>query len=117
MTAGKAMGADQAALDEKYALRTPKGVEKLLRDKYYLLSRAYTRGDMAAVDILIDSEIAIERGGLTEKQRATIDLLYEKDYDQKQAAKVLNVDSSTLSRNKQAAIKKIARVFDEWNYN
>lgn len=114
---GKARGEGHDILESKYALRTPQGVEKLLRDKHFLLSRAYYRGDMDAIDIIIDAKRAIIKSRLTEKQERSIYLLFELDYDQKTAAAILDVDTSTLSRNKHAAVKKIAKVFDKWNYS
>jgi DNA-directed RNA polymerase specialized sigma subunit len=110
------VGEEHDKLERKYVLSTEKGVENLLKDRHHLHSRAVERGDMAAVDILIDMESAVELADLTQKQRETVVLLFDHDLEQKTAAKIIGIDTSTLTRNKQAAIKKITRIFNEWNY-
>jgi DNA-directed RNA polymerase specialized sigma subunit len=109
-------GEEHDKLESKYALTTIKGVDRLLKDTHNLRSRAVERGEMAAVDILIDMELAISKAKLTERQQETVDLLYEYDLEGKRAAELMGIDSSTLSRNKQAALKKIVRVYKDWNY-
>lgn len=101
----------------KYTLDTTEGVEKILEDTHKIRSRAFERGDMAAIDLLVDLEAAIELAPLTDKQRTAITLYYEKDYSQETTAKHMGCDTSTVSRHRKAAIKHITDVYKQWEYN
>jgi DNA-directed RNA polymerase specialized sigma subunit len=109
-------GSEHDSYESIYALNTPKGVGRLLKDMHKLHSRAYEQGDYAAIDILVDMEQAIEKAELTDRQDQAVDYLYRKDFEQGEAAKELGVDGSTLSRHRKAALTKIAAVYREWNY-
>lgn len=110
-------GEGHAQYEEKYALHTSKGVGRLLKDIHKLEIRAYEKGDMAAVDIMIDLTSAIEQADLTQKQRDAIHYVYELDLEQGPASEKLGIHFSTLSRNLKAALGKIARVYQLWKYN
>lgn len=101
----------------KYTLDTAEGVEKLLEDTHKIRSRALERGDMAAIDLLVDLESAIEIAPLTDKQRRAITLYYENDLSQEETAKRMGCDTSTVSRHRKAALKHITKVYKDWNYN
>jgi len=110
------IGSEHDKYEQKYSFYTTAGVGRLLKDFHKLKIRAYEKGDIAAVDIKNDLFLAIESADLTEKQRQAIHLLYIVDMDNGSAAKKLGIDSSTLSRNKKAALRKIVEVFRFWNY-
>lgn len=102
--------------EQSYSFYTEKGIGRLLKDFHKLKIRAYERGDLAAVDIRIDLQKAIELANLTDKQKQALDLLYNHDLSLKEAAAILGVDDSTLSRTRKAALNKIAKVYREWKY-
>jgi DNA-directed RNA polymerase specialized sigma24 family protein len=102
--------------EQTYDFYSTDGIERLLRDIHKLQSRAYEKGDFAAIDITVDLNHAINAAGLTDKQREAIDYLYIQDMKIDDAAKLIGVNKSTLSRNKEAALRKIAAVFKKWNY-
>lgn len=110
------VGAEHKQYEQKYDFYSKEGIERLLRDTHKLHIRAFERGDMAAVDIMLDMELAIERAGLTDKQRQAIELLFEKDLKLKDAAALQGIEHSTLSRNKSSAITKLSNVYREWEY-
>jgi len=110
------VGSEHQKYEQKYAFYTDKGIQRLLKDIHKLRIRAFEKGDIAAVDIQIDLSLAIKAANLTEKQELAITYLYEDDMKQSDAAKRLCIDESTLSRNKEAALEKIAKVYREWNY-
>ncbi|MFB5568647.1 sigma factor-like helix-turn-helix DNA-binding protein [Bacillus cereus] len=101
----------------KYTLDTTEGVEKLLEDTHKIRSRALDRGDMAAIDLLVDLESAIELAPLTDKQRRVVELYYKNDLSQKATAALMDCDTSTVSRHRKAALKHITNVYKQWEYN
>lgn len=104
-------------LESRYVLNTTKGVEKILKDIYHLRSSAFTRSDFAAIDLLLDLCTAIEKANLSKRQRETLYYLYILGYSQRETAAILGVDEPVISIPKTAALRKIAKVFDEWGYS
>jgi RNA polymerase sigma factor (sigma-70 family) len=105
--------AGERRLESMYALDNPKGVRTLLSDYYALVSRQY-KGDYHAVDILIDLHTAIERAGLTKRQREVLDYIYFRQYNQTETARELGIKQTHVSRHLAVAESKIARVFEAW---
>lgn len=110
-------GASAKRYESKYTLSTTKGVAKLLRDYHTLRSRAYERGDMAAIDIIVDLQTALKVAGLTDRQRESITYYYLQDRDQEETAKRMKCDISTESRHRRAALERITAVYIKWQYN
>lgn len=102
--------------EQSYQFYNAKGIDRLLRDFPKLRLKAYETGDMAAVDIRLDLERAIQIADLTEKQARTMDLIYNHDMTATEAAEYLGVDTSTVSRTRKTALNKIAAVYRLWNY-
>ncbi|PAE24050.1 sigma factor-like helix-turn-helix DNA-binding protein [Bacillus sp. 7894-2] len=65
-------------------------------------------------DELADLDEAIELAELTIKQREVIDLLYVKYFDGVEVAEKLGVEPSTVTRHAQAAVRKIANIYEQW---
>mgnify|MGYP000940852541 CR=1 FL=1 len=71
--------AKMRAYEQRYALDSPAGVKRLLRDYHALVERQYD-GDYDAVILLVDLATAIEKAGLTERQREALTLVYSRTY-------------------------------------
>jgi RNA polymerase sigma factor (sigma-70 family) len=100
--------------EQRYALDNADGVRMLLSEYHALINRQY-QGDYAAVDILCDLATAINRAGLTDRQRQAIELVYVDDMTQEDAAKALGIRQDTVSRHLTIAATKIARVYEYWS--
>jgi RNA polymerase sigma factor (sigma-70 family) len=104
----------ERSLDAKYpALDNPQGLRILLGDLHALKSRQYA-GDYDATVILLDLYDAIERAGLTDRQRQAIDLVYGEDLTQKDAGERLGIAQNTLSEALERALENIAEVYFYW---
>lgn len=101
---------------QHYQFYTTKGIERLLKDIKYLENRSIDHGDMAAVDILIDLEHAINLADLTDRQREIFYLVYIQDMKLAEAANRLGIDVSTASRIKKSMLKRILKVYKAWKY-
>jgi DNA-directed RNA polymerase specialized sigma24 family protein len=101
---------------ESYALSTPAGVKKLLRDRHKIGSRRFS-GDTAASDILLDLHSAIESAGLTDRMAEAVAYVYGLDTTQGQAAKLLGVTREAVKDLLFQATKRIAAVYRRWNYD
>lgn len=102
--------------EQTYQFYTEKGIDRLLKDFHTLKLRAYDHGDMAAVDIRLDLERAIELARLTDRQKQILDLIYNHDMKVEEIAEQLGVNASTVSRTRKAALAKIAAVYRSWKY-
>lgn len=102
--------------EQTYQFYNEKGINRLLKDFHNLKIRAYDRGDMAAIDIRLDLEKAIELAQLTDRQKEVLDLIFNRDMKIEDVAALLGVDSSTVSRTKKAGLTRIARVYRDWKY-
>jgi hypothetical protein len=110
-------GASTKKYENKYTLSTTKGVKSLLKDLHALNSRAFERGDTAAIDLLVDLQRAIEQAKLTNKQLTSLTYYYFKDQDQETTAKAMGCDITTESRHRKAALERIKNVYIKWEYN
>ncbi|SFX47723.1 hypothetical protein SAMN04487866_10917 [Thermoactinomyces sp. DSM 45891] len=102
--------------EQSYSFYTTKGVSRLLADLPKIKIRAYERGETAAIDICLDLQKAIQLAKLTPKQKEAIRHLYVYDRGIVEAAELLDIDYSTLSRTRKTALKKIAKVYKRWRY-
>jgi DNA-directed RNA polymerase specialized sigma24 family protein len=102
-------------LEQRYgaALDNRESVRLLLSDYHALDSRRF-KGDYAACDVLIDLHTAIERAGLTNRQREVLDYIYFRQYNQTETARELGIKQTHVSRHLAVAESKIARVFEAW---
>lgn len=110
----------ERSLDVKYhALDSADGVRQLLGDYHALCERRY-KGDYAASDILIDLHTAIERAGLTNRQRLALRLVFVDDLTQTDAGIALGrltgkqSSKQTVNRLIAVATAKIAWVYEYW---
>lgn len=99
--------------EARYALDSAEGV-RLLLGEYHALRLRRFNGDTAASDILIDLATAIERAGLTDRQRQAVELVYFADMSQVDTAERLSVSKQTVNRLITVAAVKIARVYEKW---
>jgi predicted DNA-binding protein (UPF0251 family) len=101
---------------QTYALNTPKGVARLLRDRYRIAERRF-KGDTAASDILIDLSSAIESAGLTQRQAEALALVHGKwQLTQSEAAEVMGVGQRSVSQMITEVNGKLAAIYRRWNY-
>jgi predicted DNA-binding protein (UPF0251 family) len=111
--------AKERTLEQCYALDNPEGVRLLLGDYHALKIRRFN-GDYAASDILIDLETAINRAGLTDRQRQALRLVYVDDLTQEDAGIKLGhltgkqSSKQTVNRLVNVASVKVARVYEYW---
>ncbi|RAU96826.1 sigma factor-like helix-turn-helix DNA-binding protein [Paenibacillus sp. YN15] len=107
---------DERNLSVKYALNDKRGVRLLLRDRYHIANRRFL-GDLAAADILIDLNSAIESAGLTERQAEALGYVYGYwQLTQEEAAQTMGIRQNTVSELLDIACERIAGVFERWNY-
>ncbi|AOC55312.1 sigma factor-like helix-turn-helix DNA-binding protein [Bacillus pumilus] len=99
--------------ETQYKLDGPDGVKALLADYTTLRQRRFL-GDMAACDILIDLDRAIELAALTGKQYEALRLVYFEDFTQVEAGKQLGVRQDVISQHITVAISKIADIYYYW---
>lgn len=100
--------------DSVYKLTTPAGVKRLLRDRHDIAERRY-KGDTDASDILLDLYDAIDSAGLSDQQALAIALLYgPAQLTQEEAAEILKLDRSSITKMIDRAVQKIARVYRKW---
>jgi len=107
--------AKERTYTESYALSTPAGVKKLLRDRHHIASRRY-KGDTAASDILIDLHSAINSAGLTDRQTEAVAWVYGVDVTQSKAAAIMGISQQAVESLLSAAIIRISDVYKRWNY-
>ena len=93
--------------EELYPLDTKKGVLSLLCSIHQVGEKRFYEGDYDACNLLIDLESAIEKAGLTVKQKQIIDLLYYKGFTQIEAAQVTGSSQQAVLNRKKNAIHKI----------
>ncbi|MEX1029582.1 MAG: sigma factor-like helix-turn-helix DNA-binding protein [Paenibacillaceae bacterium] len=91
-------------------------VAVLLHDRSRLSSRRYV-GDYTASDILIDLDRAIRLAQLTERQSQVIKFVFTLDMTQEAAAIAMQVTQVAVSKTLNGACKRIANVFQNWDYN
>lgn len=104
----------ERSLDAKYpALDNPQGLRILLSDLHALKVRQY-QGDYDATVILIDLATAIERAGLTDRQRKAIDLVYGEDLTQRDAGERMGIAQNTVSEAVERALEAIAEIYWYW---
>jgi len=107
--------AKERALEESYpALNTAAGIKRLLAEINALVIRQY-QGDYDAAVLLIDLENAKEKAKLTERQFEALQLIYEDDLTQEDAAKVLGISQQVLARHLNVATSKIADIYEYWS--
>ncbi|MGM0966964.1 MAG: DUF134 domain-containing protein [Bacillota bacterium] len=113
------MGASTSKPDQhlryetQYKLDGPDGIKALLADYTTLRQRRFL-GDMAACDILIDLDRAIELAALTGKQYEALRLVYFDDLSQTQAGEALGVSQKNVFKNLESAVSKIADIYYYW---
>ncbi|MDQ0154933.1 sigma factor-like helix-turn-helix DNA-binding protein [Robertmurraya andreesenii] len=108
------LNAKERTLEAKYhALDSADGVRQLLGDYNALVQRQYA-GDYNAIVILVDLATAIERAGLTDRQRQALALVFEEEYTQVETADELGISKQTVNRLISVATAKVARVYEAW---
>ncbi|MBG9788707.1 sigma factor-like helix-turn-helix DNA-binding protein [Brevibacillus laterosporus] len=103
-------------LSVRYALNDRDGVHAILRDIHHLRSSRYERGDYAACDVLIDLAEAIERAGLTDREKEALSLYYLDDLTQEEAGRTVGVGKPRINQLVNTGLKRIATVYSRWNY-
>ena len=97
-------------LDDAYPVDTQKGVLAILSRIHYIREGRFARGDYDASILLIDFEQSLREAKLTARQRQIIDLVFEQDMYQEEAANILGISQQTVSVHINALVKRIAAV-------
>ena len=104
-----------ATTTETYALSTPAGVKRLLRDRHRIASRRFS-GDTAASDIIIDLHSALNSAGLTDRQTEAVAWVFGADATQARAAEIMGITRQAVDNYVGEAAKRIAAVYERWEY-
>lgn len=88
-------------------------VEALL-EHYDSVSQKRDEGAYHLSDELLDLEHAIKDAELTDRQRESIELTFGQGYEHHEAARVIGVERSVVTRHCAAAIRKIASIYEQW---
>jgi DNA-directed RNA polymerase specialized sigma24 family protein len=88
-------------------------VKALLEFNEELLERKFS-GRWNLVDELVDLDHAISQATLTDKQRESVRLVYGENMGQGEAALALATSQPNISLHLTAAIRKIAKVYENW---
>jgi DNA-directed RNA polymerase specialized sigma subunit len=78
------------------------------------LSESRDRGNYALVDELADLENAVGVANLTDKQREALRLYYGEVRTEREVAYILGVYQRAVSKSLDAAVGKIAKVYENW---
>ena len=97
-------------LDDAYPIDTPKGVHALLSQIHYIREGRFTRGDYDASILLIDFEQSQQEANLTARQMQIIEMVFEQDMYQEEAANILSISQQAVSDHINALVRRIARV-------
>ncbi|MGM0846872.1 MAG: LuxR C-terminal-related transcriptional regulator [Bacillota bacterium] len=103
------------ALEEKYILYEAKGIKKVIKEFYNIKTRIETKGDFDGVILLVDLEKAIKEANLGNRQSQVLEL-NKIGYKQKEIAEMLGIDRKTVTATFNQACKKIAQVYQDWDY-
>lgn len=87
---------------------------RLLLGDYNALKLRRFNGDYAASDILIDLDTAIDRAGLTERQRQALRLVYFDDLTQEEAGKRMGLAKDSVNHLINRAAKAITEIYYYW---
>lgn len=90
-------------------------VESTLENVLRLDCRTTYNGDYKAVEILLDLDTAIKEADLTDRQLEVLRLYYVSGFEHKEIGDKLGIHRSTVSHYVRNAIKKIAKVFADWD--
>lgn len=71
-------------------------------------------GKFEKLDTVIDSELAVQKAGLTVQQMKIVELRWIKGFTQMETAEVLEISQPTVLQHEQYAKKKIQKVLSEW---
>ena len=97
-------------LQDAYPIDTPKGVHALLSHIHRIREGRFIRGDYDASILLIDFEQSLEEAKLTARQKKIIELVFELDLYQEEAANILGITQQAISDHVSALVSRIAIV-------
>ncbi|MDP5273210.1 sigma factor-like helix-turn-helix DNA-binding protein [Chengkuizengella axinellae] len=89
-------------------------MKKLLQDHHHIAERRY-KGDMAASDMLMDLQTAVQLAMLTRRQAEALRLVYVYQMKQKEAAVKMDVTQQAVEQFINGACNRIAGVYKKWN--
>ena len=97
-------------LDDAYPIDKPKGVHALLLHIHHIRESRFTRGDYDASILLIDFEQSLEEARLTARQKQIIEMVFELNLYQEEAANILGISQQAISNHVNASVRRIAIV-------
>jgi DNA-binding CsgD family transcriptional regulator len=93
--------------DEQFPMHTPKGVEVFLENLQYIYSRRL-KGDLDASLLLLDFESTKNQAPLTRREREVLYWRYEREFTEKETAKMLQISMKAVEEYSRRLIRKIA---------
>lgn len=82
----------------------------------YLQERKYL-GDYHASDTLCDLLDAVERAGLTVRQREVYEYVFLKGKTLRETANIMGLHLTTVARQEKGVVKKLAALIDKGDYD
>jgi DNA-binding CsgD family transcriptional regulator len=93
--------------DEQFPMHTLKGVEVFLENLQYIYSRRL-KGDLDASLLLLDFESTKNQAPLTRREREVLYWRYEREFTEKETAKMLQISMKAVEEYSRRLIRKIA---------
>jgi DNA-directed RNA polymerase specialized sigma subunit len=93
--------------EESFPMHTVQGVEIFLENYQYVKSRRL-KGDLDASILLLDFEQTLSDAPLSKREREIIYWRYEREYTERETARLLGISMKAVTEYKTRAIYKIA---------
>jgi DNA-directed RNA polymerase specialized sigma24 family protein len=88
-------------------MHTPEGVEVFLENLIYIQSRRL-KGDLDASLLLLDFESTKNQAPLTKREREVLYWRYEREFTEKETAKMLQISMKAVEEYSRRLVRKIA---------
>jgi DNA-binding CsgD family transcriptional regulator len=93
--------------EETFPMHSPEGVEVFLENLQYVKSRRL-KGDLDASLLILDFDLTLSEAPLSRREREILYWRYEREYTEKETAKMLGITHKAVKEYKRRAIYKIA---------
>lgn len=93
--------------ENQFPMHTPEGVEVFLENLQYVRSRRL-KGDLDASMLLLDFDKTKAQAPLSKREHEVVYWRYEREFTEREAAKVLNISERAVKKYCRRAVLKIA---------
>lgn len=90
-------------------------VDKLMGDYVKISMRRFEKGDIAACDIKMDIDQALEEAFMTPKQRLYVQKYYIEQHTEEEIADLYGITQQTVNKTIQRGVKHLADFFAKWD--